>query len=174
MKPENFAVRKADPGDTDAILSVVRSAFPSDEEANIVKSLKDNKKLQISLVATLNNEVVGYIAFSSVDLIGSDEQYVGLGLAPVAVIPQHQSKGVGSKLIKESLQLCLDMRTPFIVVLGEPSFYCRFNFVKASDFKINNEYGADNAFMVLELQPNTLPKDGGIIRYTSEFRAGLD
>jgi putative acetyltransferase len=60
---------------------------------------------------------------------------------------------------------------PFVVVIGQPDYYHRFGFVRGSDFGLRHEFGADEAFMVVELQPGSLPAEGGLVRYEPEFGA---
>jgi putative acetyltransferase len=56
-----------------------------------------------------------------------------------------------------------------VVVLGEPRYYARFGFGRASDRGLGNEYGATDEFMVVELEPGILPTEGGLVKYAAEF-----
>lgn len=160
-------VRAEQPGDHAAIRAVHESAFPTKAEANLVDALRVSGQLTISLVAELGSEMVGHVAFSPVEVSG----VTGLGLAPVAVTPRCQRQGVGSQLVRAGLAACGRACTPFVVVLGHPAYYPRFGFVRASDLGLTNEYGADEAFRVVELRPGGLPSGGGLVRYAPEFAA---
>ena len=74
-----------------------------------------------------------------------------VGLAPVGVVPEYQGKGIGSRLIREGLLACREAGYGAAVVLGEPGYYGRFGFGRASERGICNEYGVDEPFMVAEL-----------------------
>jgi putative acetyltransferase len=161
-------IRPEQPGDVAAVHAVHAAAFPTDEEARIVDALRGADQLSISLVAEDGGRVVGHIAFSPVTLTGATR---GLGLAPVAVVPEYQRRGIGGQLIREGLAAAARSGAAFVVVLGHPDYYPRFGFRRAGPLGLDNEYGADEAFMVLELQPGSLPAGGGLVRYRAEFAA---
>ena len=85
------------------------------------------------------------------------------------MLPAYQRKGVGSRLVHEGLAVCAQRKCGFVVVLGEPAYYKRFGFVCARDRGLGNEYGAEEEFMVLELQAGAIPAAGGLVRYVPEF-----
>jgi putative acetyltransferase len=151
--------------DVAAIRGVHEAAFPTHAEARLVDALRTNGRLLLSIVASDGAGVVGHVAFSPVQV----GEASGLGLAPMAVLPEHQSQGVGALLVREGLATCAAQRRGFVVVLGEPEYYGRFGFERASTRGLDNEYGADEAFMVLELAPGSLPAQGGLVRYAPEF-----
>jgi putative acetyltransferase len=151
--------------DVAAIRGVLEAAFPTPAEARLVDALRLNGRLSLSIVASDGAGVVGHVAFSPVQV----GEASGLGLAPMAVLPEHQSRGVGALLVREGLATCAAQRHGFVVVLGEPEYYGRFGFERASARGLDNEYGADEAFMVLEVVPGSLPAQGGLVRYAPEF-----
>lgn len=151
--------------DAEAIRTVLESAFPTPAEARLVAALRAAGRLAVSLVAVDGHGTVGHIAFSPVTAGSS----VGLGLAPMAVLPAHQGKGVGALLVREGLASCAELDCGFVVVLGDPEYYGRFGFVRASESGLDNEYGADEAFMVMELRAGSLPAGGALVRYAPEF-----
>ena len=95
------------------------------------------------------------------------ESKSGLGLAPLAVVPQWQRHGAGAELVRAGLATCADAGGEFVVVLGVPSYYCRFGFQKASLLGIENEYGVDDEFMIAPLRAESLTP--GLAKYASEF-----
>ncbi|MBS0263145.1 MAG: N-acetyltransferase [Planctomycetes bacterium] len=159
-------VRTEQPGDEAGIFAIHTAAFPIEAEARLVDHLRTANRLTISLVATDADKLVGHIAFSPVTCPATTD---GLGLAPVAVLPEFQRQGIGSLLIRAGLTAAVQAGAGFVVVLGDPAYYSRFRFMQASRFGLQNEYGADAAFMVLELRPNSLPAAGGLVRYAPEF-----
>ena len=162
-------IRDEKPGDEPKIHKLLVSAFPTEQEALLVDRLRKNDRLQISLVAELDGEIAGQIAFSPVR-IEHAECVIGAGLAPLAVQADWQRRGIGAQLVRAGLSACETAGTGFIVVLGEPDFYRRFGFQKASLRGITNAYGVDEPFMVLELRPGFIGP--GLARYAPEF-AGL-
>ncbi len=151
--------------DVAAIREVLVQAFPTEAEARLVEALRASGRLALSVVACDGAGIVGHVAFSPVEAGAA----TGLGLAPMAVRPEHQSKGVGALLVREGLASCAQAGCGFVVVLGEPEYYGRFGFERASGRGLDNEYGADEAFMVLEFRAGALPAEGGLVRYAPEF-----
>jgi len=162
-----IVIRPEQPEDTAMIHHVVQQAFGRAAEANLVDALRRNGKAKISLVAEDNGRVIGHILFSEVTLEG---QLTGIGLAPMAVSPERQNEGIGSRLVEEGLKQCRQTVYPFAVVLGHPEFYPRFGFVPASRFGVKSEYDVrDEVFMALELEKGSLAGFAGIVRYQPEF-----
>ena len=166
-------IRKENPNDAAAIHAVHAAAFPSNAEAGLVDRLRTGRRLTISLVAIIEGCVAGHIAFSPVEVVSSSGEVCGggLGLAPVAVLPEYQRRGVGSALIARGLDECTARGEALIVVLGHPAYYARFGFRPASEFGLDNEYGATDAFMALRLSgaDDAPPLAPGLVRYAPEF-----
>lgn len=158
-------IRNEETKDMEQVGEVVRAAFPRDAESKVVDALRTKGKAIISLVAVNGDEVLGHILFSPVSTDPPTEAK-GLGLAPVAVRPDAQSYGIGSKLIREGLRLCQEHGFDYCVVLGAPQYYGRFGFQKASPFGIRNEYGVDDEFMVIRFSEREV---AGLVQYASEF-----
>lgn len=169
FEESSVVIRAETVDDAAAIHAVLSSAFPTDAEARLVDALRAAGRLSVALVAEDGGRIVGHVAFSPVSLAGAAG---GLGLAPLAVTADCQRQGIGSRLVRQGLALAAARGTPFVVVLGEPGYYSRFGFRRAVEVGLDNEYGADEAFMVLELRPGSLPVGGGLVRYEAEF-AGL-
>jgi putative acetyltransferase len=161
------AVRLEQPEDVQAIYQVNLAAFARTAEADLVQALRRSAKPFFSFVAEYNHEVAAHVAFSPVT-IGSVHR--GLGLAPMAVQPYLQRRGIGSALINASIQSLREKQCQWLVVLGHPSYYPRFGFRPAHEHGIICEYKVSpDAFMVLELVPNALENITGIVRYHSAF-----
>jgi putative acetyltransferase len=162
-------IRPETSADVPAIRRVLGVAFPTTAEARLVELLRAGGHLLVSLVAEDVEAKIGHIAFSPVRIDDQPTEDVGIGLAPVAVIPNYQSRGIGSRLVREGLAACERAKCGFVVVLGEPAFYRRFGFDRADRRGLKNEYGTDEAFMVLELKTGAIPAHGGVVRYGPEF-----
>ena len=124
--------------------------------------------LRISLVAIDGSTIVGHIAFSPVSM--ENTTFTGLGLAPVAVLPSHQSRGIGGALIRAGIEACRNIGADFVVVLGEPRYYSRFGFQPAGPFGLANEYTEGDEFQVRELSAGCLAGLSGLVVYGEEFR----
>jgi putative acetyltransferase len=164
-----ITVRPEHATDGPAIRAVHQASFPSDAEARLVDRLRAAGRARVSLVAELDGVVVGHILFSPVSITGPSNPTFGIGLAPVAVVPGHQNRGVGTALVAAGLDACRQAGCGFVVVLGHPQYYSRFGFRRADAVGLGNEYGAGEAFMILELKPGSLPVEGGLVRYGPEF-----
>ncbi len=161
----NIFIRPEQPKDIPVIHALNASAFRTDAEARLVDALRANGKAIYSYVAVDEQDtVLGHVLYSPVTTPLPSH---GLGLAPVAVKPEFQNQGVGSKLIRASLVEVKTDGYDFIVLLGSPEYYHRFGFQTASAFGLQNEYGVDEEFMVLNLSGRELP--GGLVRYMEEF-----
>jgi putative acetyltransferase len=152
-------IRPEQPEDIAAIRVVNERAFGQPLESRLVDMLREHNAVMLSLVAVLNDLIVGHILFTPVQL-GSME---GSGLAPMAVLPEYQRSGIGSQLVEEGLQLIRELGTPFVVVLGHPEYYPRFGFVPASKYNIRCEWEVpDEAFMVLPLDQRAMAGVSGL------------
>ena len=161
-------IRPLQAADAAAVRQVHLTAFPTVAEADVVERLRGNGKAVIELVALDGDNVVGHIVFSPIalePLAGT----VGLGLGPLAVMPDHEKHGVGRRLIQNGLAACREWGAGFVVVLGDPPYYTRFGFEPAANHDLRSEYGAGDAFMVFKLESGALPPPGTLVKYAPEF-----
>jgi len=162
-------IRNEAPDDAPAIRQVHEEAFSGPAEASLVDRLRQHKKFVVSLVAEENGEVVGHVLFTPVAIDPTDPKFHGVGMAPLAVLPSYQHRGIGSHLVHAGLDACRKRGYNLAVVLGDPDFYPRFGFRRALLHGLENEYRADRAFMAMALVNGALESLCGIIRYQPEF-----
>jgi len=159
-------IREEQLGDVAAIRQVNQRAFGQDQEGNIVDVLRANGAALLSLVAALDDQVVGHIMYSQL-LVG---EVAAAALGPMAVLPQHQRQGIGSKLVEAGNRKLKESGCPFIIVVGHPNFYPRFGFKPASTCGITCEWEMpDDVFMVLALDDSKMAGVSGLARYRPEF-----
>ncbi|MGH9900227.1 MAG: GNAT family N-acetyltransferase, partial [Pyrinomonadaceae bacterium] len=166
-------VRPEGPEDFAAVRRVNEAAFGRPEEADLVDALRAAARPLLSLVAVENNRVVGHILFSPVAIESGESESArstALGLAPMAVLPEFQNRGVGSALVRRGLEECLRLGFPVVVVVGHPEYYPRFGFAPARPKGLDCEYPVpDEVFMVAELSPGALRGVRGVVKYRPEF-----
>lgn len=163
-------IRLEEPSDQAQVRTVNELAFGRPEEANLVDRIRAACAEALSLVATTDDRVVGHILFSPVTIESDERRIAGMGLAPMAVLPEHQRRGAGTRLVRAGMAQVERAGLPFVVVLGHPGYYPRFGFVPASRHGIACEYDApDEAFMIRVFAPETLAGVRGVARYRPEF-----
>ncbi len=164
-------IRQETHEDIAIIRYINEQAFDGIVEADIVEKLRYRGGLTISLVAMQDNEVVGHIAFSPVKVESEHSSFEAIALAPMAILPSYQRKGIGSQLVRAGLEECRRLGYKAVVVLGHADYYPRFGFVPASTFNLKCEYQVpDEAFMALELSKGTLANVSGTVKYQPEFQ----
>jgi len=163
-------IREERPEDIEAIRMLNLTAFGQPQEGGIIEALRTNGGVLLSLVATIDERVVGHALYSPVSIGFNEKKVVGAGLGPMAVLPELQRKGIGSKLIEFGNMQLRERGCPFIVVVGHPEYYPRFGFRPASDYGIRCEWDVpDNVFMVLVLDESKMKGVSGLAKYRAEF-----
>ena len=150
-----------------AVQDVVARAFGQTDEADLVDALRGDPAWidELSVVGTLGGRVVGHALMTRL-LVGDGS---ALALAPVAVAPEAQGRGVGSAMVRELLaRAAATGRERLVVVVGEPAYYARFGFVPASGLGISGFDEAGDAFQAMALgDPAVAPR--GRVRYPAPF-----
>lgn len=163
-------VRAERPEDIPAIRRVNEEAFGQPLEARLVEQLRANGGITLSLVAVVDDRIVGHLLFSPVKVSSGHDEVMGVGLGPVAVLPEYQRQGIGTKLINEGIGGMREAGSPFIVVLGHAEYYPRFGFVPASRYGVRCQWEVpDDVFMLLPLDSALLPGVAGMAVYRDEF-----
>lgn len=169
----NINIRKEEKDDYKAVYQLIKSAFLTAEhsdgtEQDLVHRLRESSAFipELSLVATLNNTIIGHILFTKVR-IGTSEQ---LALAPLAILPKYQRKGVGAQLIKAGHTIAKKLGYQYSIVLGSDDYYPRFGYVPTKNYNILPPFDVPpQNFMLYPLQDQT-QKIEGIVEYAQEFQ----
>ena len=170
-------IRAEEPADRAAIFVVVRDAFGRDDEARLVDALRATDAFipGLSLVALDAAEIVGHVLFTRVVIRDGESAHPALALAPVAVAPSHQGKGIGSALIRRGLEEAGARGHGVVIVLGHPEYYPRFGFVPAQALGIRAPFPVnDRSFLALALRPGALDGLRGRVEYAAPFSSGAD
>ena len=100
-----------------------------------------------------------------------DSRIEGMGLGPMAVLPNRQRQGIGSGLVRKGLEILRGRGCPFVIVIGHPDYYPRFGFEPASNYAIKSQWEGipDQAFMILVFDRKIVSDISGVARYRHEF-----
>jgi putative acetyltransferase len=165
-----ITIRAEGPEDASAVRHLNELAFGQPAEADLVDKLRAGCADALSLVAVAD-DVVGHILFSPVVVEYGSRRITGMGLAPMAVLPDRQRQGIGSQLVHRGVDILRGRGCPFVVVVGHPEYYPRFGFEPASARALVSQWEGmpDAAFMVLILDEHVMAGVSGVARYRDEF-----
>jgi putative acetyltransferase len=160
--------------DYQKIVEVNNLAFGQENEAQLIVEIRRSNRYipELSLVAEVDNNIVGHILLSYIDL--KTEESVGknlsvLSLAPIAVLPQFQKQGIGTALIQAGLEKANEMQEKIVLVLGNLSFYNRFGFVSSVIYEIECPFEVPADFFMVKVLRNYQPGYKGRVVYPSAF-----
>ena len=165
-------IRQENKNDYDEVYKLIRTAFETAEhsdgnEQDLVVALRNSDSFipELSLVAVKEDKIVGYILFTKIK-IGNHEE---LALAPLAVLPEYQKQGIGSKLIEEGHKIAKKLGYDYSIVLGSEKYYPKFGYIPAIQYGIQAPFDvADENFMAIKLN-DINEKINGTVCYAKEF-----
>jgi putative acetyltransferase len=163
-------IRPERPEDASQVRHVNERAFEQPAEADLVDRLRQGCTDSLSLVAE-DDAVVGHILFTAVAIESAGRRVLGMGLAPMAVLPSRQRQGIGTQLVKRGLDILRERGCPFVVVVGHQEYYPRFGFEPASMHGLASQWEGvpDAAFMVVVLDVHAMAGVSGVAKYREEF-----
>ena len=168
-----ITIRPERDDDVNTIRELYLSAFAEDTEANLVDLLRNSDSFipQLSLVAEADGKIAGHILFSKISIEGNGvNATASLALAPMAVSPKFQKKGIGSKMVHYGLQQANELGYKSVIVVGHEHYYPRFGFAPAGGWHITCPFDVPaNVFMALELEKGSLAKAAGVVKYDKVF-----
>ncbi|MBX7165742.1 MAG: N-acetyltransferase [Pirellulales bacterium] len=163
---ERLQIREVQPDDADALAAVHTRAFGRGDEARLVAAITASEAFVpgLSLGAWFDGgPLVGHILLSQIR-VGSRP---ALSLAPLAVWPEYQRRGVGKALCKHALRRAAELGHRAVVVLGHPAYYAAQGFVAARPLGIEPPFPVhdDEAWRALELAPGAFAELRGTVEY---------
>jgi len=147
---------------------VNQAAFDRSDEADLIDRLRIEGAVVASLVAEIDRQIVGHILFSRMTVETSQGPVAAVSLAPMAVLPDHQRRMVGSELVRSGLAELRNRGERIVIVLGHKAYYPRFGFSPEKARFLASPFPPE-AFMALELEDGALAGIRGSVRYPSAF-----
>ncbi|MBD1379575.1 GNAT family N-acetyltransferase [Metabacillus arenae] len=144
-----------------------------EDEAKLIEHIRESEFFipELSMVAVKGaRDIIGHILFSYISIETAARNIPTLALAPMAVKPEYQNRGIGSELVAKGLDVCKNLGHEHVFVLGHPKFYPNFGFIPAKAFGIKSPFSVpDEAFMACELRNDSLSGIKGTVKYPSSF-----
>ena len=165
---ESLVIRCENANDQSAVRTVNESAFGGPDEADLVDRLRKEGAVILSLVAETKEQIVGHILFSRMWIDSQGASLAAVALAPLAVSPFHQRKGIGGTLIRDGLAWLRDRGERIVLVLGHPDYYRLFGFSTERARSLTSPFPPD-AFLAAELSGAALVEIRGKVRYPDAF-----
>ncbi len=167
--PRTYRIRSERRSDIFPIDGILFEAFGQEDEAKLVRALRDGGFHLLSLVAHTHADIViGHILFTRLRIEGVQQTWNAVALAPLAVWPMWQRAGVGSALMREGLKRLKETGESIVVVLGHEHYYQRFGFSAELAKPLHSPFNGPH-WMALELQPGALNGVAGNVKYAEPF-----
>lgn len=159
------------------VFALVEQAFSTLEisdktEQFLVERLRKSSAFlpELSIVAEIDNRVVGYILLTKIIIQNKESAFESLSLAPLAVLPEFQNKGIGGELILHSHKIAKQLGFKSVILVGHENYYPRFGYEPVSKFGIKLPFEApEQNCLAIELVENGLKKVSGEVVYPKEF-----
>lgn len=173
----NITIRKEEKKDFRTVFNLVEKAFEKElmsdhKEQELVERLRNSEAFvpELSLVAEIGEQIVGYVLLTKIKIVNEAFETESLAMAPVAVLPEFQGKGVGGRLIESAHEKAKKLGFGSVVLLGHEGYYPRFGYEMAKNYGIRLPFEVpDENCMVIELVENALQHANGTVRYPKEF-----
>ena len=165
-------IRNEEKQDYNEIRKINELAFNQKNEGKLVDDLRKKSDFNhlLSLVAERDGRIIGHILFYPLKIKNEKEEFIVLSLAPMAVHPDFQNKGIGSKLIKRGLEASKETGYDAVIVVGHPNYYPRFGFSPACKWNIKVPIECpDDVFLAIELKKDSLKNVSGLVEFPKEY-----
>lgn len=164
-RSRNIQVRPERPDDHPAVFELNLRTFQRPMEAQLVERLRPVVKPLVSLVAVADQRLVGHILFTPAQIDGS-HQLLAMGIGPMAVHPERQRQGIGSRLLQVGIDACRIAAIELLFVVGDPAFYQRFGFRLAEPLGLRfHRDTSPHSLLVTAIRPGILAGLRGVVQY---------
>lgn len=179
----NLLVKQISQNDFAITVNITREAFwnvykPSCSEHLVLHNLRKSQSYvkELDLVAFYNDQIVGHIISTKARVVDSqNKEFEVLCVGPLSVLPDFQKKGIGGKLLEESIKIARGLGFRGMILFGNPDYYHRFGFRNAKEFEITTkDYQNYEPFMALELLANALADVKGRFVEDESFNVNED
>ena len=173
----NITIRQETPEDYKAVFKLITAAFKEEvysdhKEQFLVERLRKSDAFipELSLVAVSQNEIVGHILLTQIQIKNDSNTFPSLALAPVSVLPKYQRKGIGGQLIKKGHEIAKQLGHTSVILLGHEGYYPKFGYQSTYQFDITLPFDVPKEnCMAIELIKNSLHKVSGTVTYPKAF-----
>lgn len=177
----NVLIRQERKEDYDKVYELVRAAFAQAEhtnhdEQNLVVRLRNSAAFvpELSLVAEAEDGIVGHILFTRAVIRQGTREHETLALAPLAVVPEYQRRGIGGQLIEAGHRVARELGFRSVLLVGHPAYYPRFGYRPAEPFGIVTDLDLPaDVFMICELVKGGIDGVQGQVEFAAEFNLKL-
>lgn len=172
-----FKIRQEVKSDYPVVFDLIEQAFRNEmmsdkKEQFLVERLRKSGGFipELSLVAVVNQKIVGYILLTKISIETNTESIISLALAPVAVLPAFQKKGIGGRLIEEAHHIAKESGYESVILLGHENYYPKFGYQPLHHYDLSLPFEAPKEnCMAIELVPDALKNKKGKVIYPKEF-----
>jgi len=173
----DITLRQETTADYPQVFDLVKQAFANLEisekkEQFLVERLRASAAFipELSIVAIIENKVVGHILLTKLKIVNKEKEFESLSLAPVAVLPEFQNKGIGGKLILHAHEIAKNLGFKSVILVGHENYYPRFGYKTLSKYGIKLPFEApEKNCMAIELVEYGLKGISGVVVFPKEF-----
>lgn len=159
-------IRPEREADRHVIHEIVAAAFGGLSEADLVDALRADGDLVLSLLAEEDGAIVGHVGFSRLRVVSEEGgEFAALSLAPLAVRPDRQRRGIGGALVRAGHEALRERGEHLSIVVGDPAYYTRFGYDRERAVRFASRYQCD-ALLALAFGP---APDTGTLVYPPAF-----
>lgn len=120
----------------------------------------------LSLLAEIEGEPAGHVLLTKATIGNDGAAVTTLALAPLSVVPEFQSRGVGRHLVRSVHQRAAALGFGTVLLIGIPAYYPQFGYEPLRRYPIVLPFEApDENCMILQLRPHALDGVAGTVQY---------
>jgi len=173
----NIRLRQEKSADYPQVFNLVEQAFATLEisdhtEQFLVERLRTSNAFipELSIVAEYKNKIIGHILLTKIKIQNKESEHTSLSLAPVAVLPEFQNKGIGGKLILHAHKAARKLGFKSVILVGHKNYYPRFGYKPTINYGIKLPFDApEQNCLAIELVENGLKGVTGNVVFPKEF-----